>query len=88
MLAGAKYLDKGEVVDIPAGHLLDHAQSMDFLPGFNLEGFPNRDSVQYSDIYGIQAANKIIRGTLRFKVSFRDATFPTFSFGNSYFLGI
>uniref|UniRef100_A0AAY4BA15 Saccharopine dehydrogenase (NAD(+), L-glutamate-forming) n=1 Tax=Denticeps clupeoides TaxID=299321 RepID=A0AAY4BA15_9TELE len=40
---------------------------MDFLPGFNLEGFPNRDSTKYAEPYGIKTAHTLIRGTLRFR---------------------
>ncbi len=40
---------------------------MNFLPGFSLEGYPNRDSTVYSDLYGINEATTIIRGTLRYK---------------------
>jgi alpha-aminoadipic semialdehyde synthase len=40
-----------------------------FLPGFNLEAYPNRDSIDYLDKYNINTANSIIRGTLRYKVS-------------------
>lgn len=64
------YLCLFEVVSIPAGgSLMDSASQMDFLPGFNLEGFPNRDSTKYAEPYGIQTAHTLIRGTLRFKVS-------------------
>lgn len=42
-------------------------QDLNFLPGFALEGYPNRDSTIYKDLYGINTANTIIRGTLRFK---------------------
>lgn len=42
-------------------------QELDFLPGFALEGFPNRDSTIYRDYYGLQNANTVLRGTLRFK---------------------
>ncbi len=38
------------------------------MPGFNLEGFPNRDSTKYAQPYGIESAHTLIRGTLRFKV--------------------
>jgi alpha-aminoadipic semialdehyde synthase len=38
-----------------------------FLPGFNLESFPNRDSINYIDQYNIQSVNSILRGTLRYK---------------------
>lgn len=42
-------------------------QDLDFLPGFALEGFPNRDSTVYKDYYGLQNASTVLRGTLRFK---------------------
>lgn len=42
-------------------------QNLDFLPGFALEGFPNRDSTIYKELYGIQHANTVLRGTLRFR---------------------
>ncbi|XP_047244620.1 alpha-aminoadipic semialdehyde synthase, mitochondrial [Girardinichthys multiradiatus] len=62
------FLRDSEVVNIPAGGaLMDSATTMDFFPGFNLEGYPNRDSTKYAEPYGIQTAHTIIRGTLRFK---------------------
>merc|ERR1712037_48321 len=55
MLSGPRSLANGEVVDIEEnGGLLDAATSMDFLPGFSLEGYPNRDSTIYTDLYGIR----------------------------------
>ena len=70
MLSGARYLANGEVVDIEEnGGLLDAATSMDFLPGFSLEGYPNRDSTIYTDLYGIREAHTVLRGTLRYKAS-------------------
>ncbi|GIY30410.1 hypothetical protein CDAR_262411 [Caerostris darwini] len=67
-LSVAKYLDDGKIVEIPSGGaLMDHARDIDFLPGFNLEGFPNRDSTAYIDAYNIQTADTVLRGTLRYK---------------------
>jgi len=44
------------------------ATKLDFLPGFALEGFPNRDSVRYADLYGIKGeAKTVLRGTLRYE---------------------
>lgn len=41
---------------------------LDFLPGFSLEGYPNRDSLRYAQLYGIAAeAHTMLRGTLRFR---------------------
>ncbi len=51
----------------PNGGLLDCVRPMDFLPGFSLEGYPNRDSTAYGELYGINEANTILRGTLRYK---------------------
>lgn len=50
--------------------MLDSVTAMDFYPGLNLEGFPNRDSTKYAEPYGIQTAHTLLRGTLRYKVSF------------------
>ncbi|XP_060893053.1 alpha-aminoadipic semialdehyde synthase, mitochondrial [Labrus mixtus] len=67
-ISPAVFLRDNEVVSIPAGgSLMDSTLSMDFLPGFNLEGFPNRDSTKYVESYGIETAHTLIRGTLRFK---------------------
>ncbi|XP_029910291.1 alpha-aminoadipic semialdehyde synthase, mitochondrial isoform X1 [Myripristis murdjan] len=67
-ISPAVFLRNGQVESIPAGgSLMDSAAAMDFLPGFSLEGFPNRDSTKYAEPYGIQTAHTLIRGTLRFK---------------------
>lgn len=67
-LAPATYLRNGTVHDIPAGGaLMDHLIDIDFLPGFNLEGYPNRNSLIYKDVYGIPNAHTILRGSLRYK---------------------
>ncbi|XP_060770752.1 alpha-aminoadipic semialdehyde synthase, mitochondrial [Neoarius graeffei] len=63
----AIYLKDNQVISIPPGRCLDATVPMDFLPGFNLEGFPNRDSTIYAEPYGIESAHTLIRGTLRFK---------------------
>ena len=31
-----------------------------------LEGYPNRDSISYQGIYGLNDAKKVLRGTLRY----------------------
>ena len=39
MLSGAKFLQNGQIVEVEEnGGLLDATSSMDFLPGFSLEG--------------------------------------------------
>ncbi|KAF3855286.1 hypothetical protein F7725_023341 [Dissostichus mawsoni] len=67
-ISPAIFLQDNQVVEIPAGgSLMESSTSKDFFPGFNLEGFPNRDSTIYAESYGIQSAHTLIRGTLRFK---------------------
>ncbi|XP_063928453.1 alpha-aminoadipic semialdehyde synthase, mitochondrial isoform X2 [Zophobas morio] len=66
-LSGARYLRKGQIVEISSGgELMNATKSLDFLPGFNLEGFPNRDSTIYAKYYGIEDALTILRGTIRY----------------------
>jgi alpha-aminoadipic semialdehyde synthase len=47
---------------------LDEAKPARLWTGFNLEGYPNRDSTAYREIYGLQSADVVLRGTLRFEV--------------------
>ncbi|XP_047452983.1 alpha-aminoadipic semialdehyde synthase, mitochondrial isoform X1 [Mugil cephalus] len=67
-ISPAIFLKDNQVVSVPpGGSLMDSTTAMDFLPGFNLEGFPNRDSTKYAEPYGIQTAHTLVRGTLRFR---------------------
>ncbi|CAG9819108.1 unnamed protein product [Phaedon cochleariae] len=66
-VSSARYLRKGQIVEIKeGGELMRAVKPLDFLPGFNLEGFPNRDSTKYAKFYGIEDANTILRGTIRY----------------------
>ncbi|ETN81777.1 saccharopine dehydrogenase [Necator americanus] len=68
LLNPAKYLQDGKIVEIPSGKVVDHLYPIDFMPGFNLIGYGNRDSTKYSEIYGLGSDCKtLIRGTLRYK---------------------
>uniref|UniRef100_A0A0K0DBU6 Saccharopine dehydrogenase n=1 Tax=Angiostrongylus cantonensis TaxID=6313 RepID=A0A0K0DBU6_ANGCA len=68
LLNPAKYLQDGKEVEIASGKVVDHLYPIDFLPGFNLIGYANRDSVKYGGIYGITpGCRTLIRGTLRYK---------------------
>lgn len=59
-----------QVVEISGnGGLLDATEELRFLPGFNLEGYPNRDSTHYAAAYNITSASTVLRGTIRYKVS-------------------
>jgi saccharopine dehydrogenase (NADP+, L-glutamate forming) len=68
LLAGrnpAHYLEDGQEINIPGEELFDHHWPVE-IPGLGvLEGYPNRDSLPYADIYGIPTAKTVFRGTLR-----------------------
>ncbi|EAT33010.1 AAEL014734-PA [Aedes aegypti] len=75
-LSAAKYLSKGQVVEISGGgDLMTAPRDLNFLPGFALEGFPNRDSTKYQDLYGLAGVHTLIRGTIRYK-GFSDSIKP------------
>lgn len=65
----ARYLMNGRVVDVPGGGgVIDDLYNIDFMPGFSLVGYANRDSTKYLDIYGIEDECKtLLRGTLRYE---------------------
>jgi len=56
----------GQVVEVQAGNLLKTPLAVDFLPGLNLIGFPNRDSLVYAQLYGLDNPSTLLRGTLRY----------------------
>ncbi|PCJ45999.1 MAG: saccharopine dehydrogenase [Gammaproteobacteria bacterium] len=66
LLNDATYLKNGEVVTILGEQLLQTLQTVNISPTLTLEGYPNRDSVSYRDIYGIFDAKEVLRGTLRY----------------------
>src|SRR5690606_14393314 len=63
----AEYMRDGEIVRVPYKKLFTSTTLFD-VPGIGvLEGYPNRDSLRYVEVYGIPEAKTIIRGTLRYK---------------------
>lgn len=65
-LSGARWLENGQIREIAAGgELMNNAIDINFLKGFSLEGYPNRDSVEYKQVYDINSAHTVVRGTLR-----------------------
>ncbi len=62
----AKFLKDGRIVTIPAAELFARPEVI-AVPGLgDFEGYPNRDSVQYQEAYGIPEAGTVFRGTLRY----------------------
>ena len=62
----AKFLKDGRIVTIPSADLFARPETIG-IPGLgDFEGYPNRDSIQYKDTYGIPEAGTVFRGTLRY----------------------
>jgi len=62
----ARFLQNGKTVNIPGPELFDHYE-LKTVPGVGVfENYPNRDSLPYADIYGIQDSDTVYRGTFRF----------------------
>lgn len=67
--SSAKYLKNGEIVNIlPGGNVMALPIESNILPNVELEGFPNRDSTQYQELYGLgNQLTSLLRGTFRYK---------------------
>lgn len=62
----ARYLKNGTEVEVKSVDLFKEVFQLDF-PGVGvLDIYPNRDSIQYIDLYGIPEVNTMFRGTFRF----------------------
>lgn len=69
LLAGtndAHFLRDEREVHIPASELFANCEEMKISGLGTFEGYPNRDSLSYIDIYSIPETNTMIRGTLRY----------------------
>ncbi len=68
VLAGqgtSKFIDHGEVKLVPYQQLFKRVETIHF-PGLgDFDGYPNRDSLNYQTIYGLQQVDTLLRGTLR-----------------------
>jgi saccharopine dehydrogenase (NADP+, L-glutamate forming) len=68
VLAGqgtSKFLDHGEVKLGPYQQLFKRVETIHF-PGLgDFDGYPNRDSLNYQGIYGLEQVQTLLRGTLR-----------------------
>lgn len=72
-LNGASYRWNGVMETVEEGKLMSASRDVDLFKGFALEGVPNRDSLSYVDLYGLDKTTNngevetMFRGTLRFK---------------------
>lgn len=68
LLAGnndGRYLKNGSIVEVPTEELFRHIFKLTFKEVGDLEVYPNRNSTDYIDIYGIPEVKTIFRGTFR-----------------------
>lgn len=63
----SKFLKDSKIVEVNSNDLLYSSQKFNISNALNLVGYPNRDSVIYKDIYKLDKAETLIRGTLRFQ---------------------
>lgn len=65
--SAAKFIQEGQYKYIPYNKLFRRTEVID-IPGYGkFEGYANRDSLKYRDIYGLQDIPTIYRGTFRRK---------------------
>ena len=65
----AQYLECGHLVKVSGELLLRHGRASSRFPTLRLEALPNRDSLQYRELYGVPHVHSICRGTLRYEGS-------------------
>jgi len=61
------YLSNGEITKIGWKDLHYRVEDVNLCIALALEGYPNRDSLAYKDLYGLKYCQKVFRGTLRYK---------------------
>ncbi|MBN1880114.1 saccharopine dehydrogenase NADP-binding domain-containing protein [bacterium] len=61
----ARFLKNGEIKAIP-GKTLFHSHELLEVQGMTFEAYPNRDSIPYKDLYGLDGVQTMFRGTLRY----------------------
>ena len=68
VLAGqgvVKFIQEGKYKYIPYNRIFRRTEQI-FIPGFgHFEGYANRDSLKYLDLYGLRGIRTLFRGTLR-----------------------
>ncbi len=62
----ARFLENGKIVDIPGEELFLNFKNEHIEGLGEFELYPNRDSVAYKDIYGLEGVETLIRGTYRY----------------------
>ncbi len=61
----ARYLERGVIQDIRGDRLFADPELVDIPCVGRFEGYPNRDSLPYIEMYGLEGVETMFRGTLR-----------------------
>ncbi|MBN3521566.1 saccharopine dehydrogenase NADP-binding domain-containing protein [Algoriphagus lutimaris] len=68
VLAGqgtSKYIENGELKFVPYHQVFKRTENIHFDRLGDFDGYPNRDSLNYRKVYGIESIQTMLRGTLR-----------------------
>jgi saccharopine dehydrogenase-like NADP-dependent oxidoreductase len=63
---GAQYMYKNQIKILPHHEVFQRTWTVDLDGVGRMEAYPNRDSLQYRSIFGVDNAHTMIRGTLRY----------------------
>jgi saccharopine dehydrogenase-like NADP-dependent oxidoreductase len=63
--AGAVFKEKNEIIKLGYKNIFDNTGLVDFKPLGKYAYYPNRDSLAYIPVYGLESAHSFIRTTLR-----------------------
>lgn len=63
----ARFLRGGDVVEVPGAELVRHVEAYRIDGVGELEIYPNRDALTYRELYGLESATDLFRGTLRYR---------------------
>jgi len=66
--AGARYKEEGQTVSVPYARLFESTGLIQLPETGPLAWYPNRDSLSYIPIYGLEEADTFIRTTLRYPI--------------------
>lgn len=65
--SAARYRQDGKLVEVPGPELFANYHTVEVEGLGTMEAYPNRDSLGYVDVYGLQDAETMFRGTFRYQ---------------------
>lgn len=63
---GAQYMEDNKIKVLPYHQVFNRTWQVDIKNVGTLEAYPNRDSLGYRELFGLEKVNTMIRGTLRY----------------------